>query len=303
LLGQTDYPDVTISLNMMKLGRLIAIVWASVWWTVPAIRADASSPTITSVTVANGQISLTWQDGRPTYQVQSRPALGQAWTNIGNQGTNTSAQFSISGNQAFYRVVSDYTAQYQVVFDATWSQATHPSNWPASPHFSGLVGGTHKPEAHFYRLGETSSEGIRLMAEQGSKTTLLNEVSDAIGTGTAHLQLSGGGISTSPGSVRLTFSQPMRRDYPLVTLVSMIAPSPDWFVGVDSLNLIQDGQWATNMVVTLYGMDAGTDSGESYQSPDQNTDPRDGVTEFTGFPALVNGVIVPFGTYTFTRQD
>ncbi|MFO1512860.1 MAG: spondin domain-containing protein [Verrucomicrobiota bacterium] len=88
-----------------------------------------------------------------------------------------------------------------------------------------------------------------------------------------------------------------------VTLVSMIAPSPDWFVGVDGLSLIADGQWATNKVVTLYGKDAGTDSGASYSSPDQVTVPRGVVTQFAGFPALVNGVIVPFGTFTFTRQD
>ena len=132
---------------------------------------------------------------------------------------------------------------------------------------------------------------------------MLNEIAPAIANGTAHLQLAGGGIGTSPGSVSLTFPQPMRRDHPLVTLVSMIAPSPDWFVGVESLNLIEDAGLVTNKVVTLYGMDAGTDSGASYASPDQVTAPRGGITEFTGFPALVNGVIVPFGNYTFTRSD
>jgi len=95
----------------------------------------------------------------------------------------------------------------------------------------------------------------------------------------------------------------MRRDFSLVTLVSMIAPSPDWFVGVDSLNLIEAGEWVTNKVVALYGMDAGTDSGASYESSDVVTAPRGVITEFTDFPALVNGIIVPFGTYTFTRLD
>ena len=191
----------------------------------------------------------------------------------------------------------------QVVFNATWSQQTHPTNWPSGAHFSGLVGGTHNDRAHFWRDGQTASEGIRLMAELGQKTTLLNEIAPAITNGTAHFQLSGGGISPSPGSVILVFPQAMRRDFPLVTLVSMIAPSPDWFVGMDSLNMIENGQWVTNKVVTLYGKDAGTDSGASYASPDQVTVPRDVVTQFTGFPALQDGVIVPFGSYTFTRLD
>jgi len=260
-------------------------------------------PTIASVLIANGQISLNWQQGHPSYQVQSCPNMSQGWTNVGSLTSNTNALHPVRGDQALYRVVSDYTAQYQIVFDATWSQATHPSNWPSPPHFSGLVGGTHNSRVHFHRLGEASSEGIQRMAEQGIQYTLLNEVSTAIAGGTTHLQLSGGGISPSPGSVSLTFPEWARRDYTLVTLVSMIAPSPDWFMGVDSLNLFEDGQWATNNVVALYGMDAGTDDGASYESPNQNTDPRGVVSEFTDFPALVNRVIMPFGTYAFTRLD
>ena len=34
-------------------------------------------------------------------------------------------------------------ARYRVTFQATWSAETHPTNFPANPHFSGLVGATH----------------------------------------------------------------------------------------------------------------------------------------------------------------
>jgi hypothetical protein len=268
--------------------------------------ADAdipNSPKITTFKIIGNQVVLEWAGGRANYQVQARPDFDSPWTNVGSPTTSISAVVSASSPQGYFRVVSDYTALYRVVFDATWSQATHPTNWPANAHFSGLVGGTHNGNVHFWRDGETASEGIRLMAELGQKTTLLNEIAPAITNGTAYFQLSGGGISPSPGSVSLTFPQAMRRDFPLVTLVSMIAPSPDWFVGVDSLNLIENGQWVTNKLVTLYGKDAGTDSGMSYTSADQVTVPRGVVTQFTGFPAIQNGAIVPFGTFTFTRLD
>ena len=260
-------------------------------------------PSIGSLSITNGQALLTWTNGRPTYQLQKRSSFSAPWVNLGSLTSNNFAAVPLTEAQAFFRVVSDFTARYQVAFNATWSQATHPTNWPANAHWSGLVGGTHNDAVHFFRVGETASEGIRLMAERGQQATLLSEIAPAITNGTAQLQLAGGSIGTSPGSVGLAFPQPMRRDFPLVTLVSMIAPSPDWFVGVDSLNLIEDGRWVTNKVVTLYGMDAGTDSGVSYASPDQVTVPRGVVREFTGFPALVNGVIVPFGDFTFTRLD
>ena len=44
-------------------------------------------------------------------------------------------------------------------------------------------------------------------------------------------------------------------------------------------------------------------SGVSYASPDQVTVPRGAVAQFTGFPALQDGVIVPHANFTFTRLD
>ena len=289
-------------MKTVKLSFLLAVVLIP--FSQSAFGSEGTNDfVISSFSVTGNQGALTWSGGRLTYQVQTRSAFTANWVNVGSPTSNNFAVVPVVDNQTYFRIVSDFTARYQVVFSATWSQTTHPTNWPANAHWSGLVGGAHNDAVHFFRAGETASEGIRLMAERGQQATLLSEIAPAITNGTAQLQLAGGGIGTSPGSVSLTFPQAMRRDFPLVTLVSMIAPSPDWFVGVDSLNLIEDGRWVTNKVVALYGMDAGTDSGVSYASPDQVTVPRGVVREFTGFPALVNGVILPFGDYTFTRLD
>ena len=67
--------------------------------------------------------------------------------------------------------------------------------------------------------------------------------------------------------------------------------------------IIEDGQWVASKAVTLYANDAGTDSGVDYTSPDSVTTPRGVVTQINGFPAIQNGVIVPFATFTFTRLD
>jgi len=37
------------------------------------------------------------------------------------------------------------TAQYEVKFNATWSAATHPLDYPGDAHFSGIIGATHDP--------------------------------------------------------------------------------------------------------------------------------------------------------------
>src|SRR6185503_13897945 len=60
-------------------------------------------------------------------------------------------------------------ARYRVTFDSAWSPAAHPIDFPDSAHYSGLIGGTHSAEATFWQEGQFATEGIRRMAERGSK--------------------------------------------------------------------------------------------------------------------------------------
>ncbi len=195
-------------------------------------------------------------------------------------------------------VASAQTTEYEVTFESTWSAATHPIDFPPNPHFSGLIGGSHSDQVSFWDEGELASLGIKNMAETGSKTALTQEVQAAITAGTADAVLSGGGIASSPGSVTLTFD--VDAAFPLVTLVSMLAPSPDWFVGVSGLSLRESGEWIPQLVVVLVVYDAGTDSGMSYGSPNQPTVPPVPIFENTMGPFAENNVV---GTFTFVRTE
>lgn len=191
------------------------------------------------------------------------------------------------------------TARYRVTFDATWSAETHPDEAPPNPHWSGLIGGTHRDAVRFWADGGIASDGIKAMAELGNKTPLDVEVQTAIQAGTAQHVLSGGALSGSPGSVALDFE--VSRDYPLVTLVSMVAPSPDWFVGVSGLSLFDGTDWVGERVVALQPWDAGTDGGASFLSPDRPLDPRAPISRIGARPFLVGGTVPPLGTFTFRR--
>ena len=59
--------------------------------------------------------------------------------------------------------------------------------------------------------------------------------------------------------------------------MSKLVPSPDWFVGVDSLDLCESGQLAASVVRDLAPQDGGTDNGFTFTSPNWPTQPR-GVT-------------------------
>ena len=187
------------------------------------------------------------------------------------------------------------TATYRVTFESSWSAATHPDGFPANPHFSGLVGATHGEAASLWEAGALASPGMESMAETGSKTALRNEVETLIASGQALSVLSGGGIGLSPGSVTLDFD--VDEDHALVSLVSMLAPSPDWFVGVSGLDLFSGGAWLPERTVDLAVYDAGTDSGPNYTSPNQDTNPPDPIAVLGTPPFATNGTV---GSFTFT---
>ena len=189
----------------------------------------------------------------------------------------------------------DTGAQCNLTFDAVWSSETHPIEFPASAHFSGLVGGTHHDGVSFWQPGGFATPGIRSMAETGSKTLLLGEVQDAVDNGTADAAISGGSIPLSPGVVDVDF--PVTLEFPLATVVSMIAPSPDWFVGIHGLSLFEQGRWNETTVVQLPPYDAGTDSGTTFTSPDNPTTPAETITMIAQDP-FPNSTSL--GTFTIT---
>ncbi len=188
-------------------------------------------------------------------------------------------------------------ARYRVTFNSTWSAETHPTNFPSGPHFSGLVGATHHGDARLWQIGEIASDGIELMAETGGKSELLHEIEHLIEDGDAYGELSGDMLRTSPSMVSLAFDAVST--HPYVTLVSMVAPSPDWFVGVSALPLMEDGAWRERVEVQLRVYDAGTDDGRVYTASD--TDPAEPITRLTESEAgFTDGE--PFaGTFVFER--
>jgi hypothetical protein len=189
-------------------------------------------------------------------------------------------------------------ATYRVTFTATWTAETHPQDYPPAPHFSGLVGGTHDAAVSFWGEGEPASLGIKRMAEWGSQAELAAEVEAAIASGAADSVVTAAVLWDVPGSLSTTFTCTL--DHPLITLVAMVAPSPDWFVGVAGLDLLAGGDWAREVVVDLHPWDAGTDSGPTYTAPDQPTVPPVPVFAIDGAPFTPG---VPLGTLTFTRID
>ena len=198
--------------------------------------------------------------------------------------------------------VAQGTATYELTFEATWTADTHPAGYPSNPHFSGLIGSTHNNAVELWSTGKTASDGIKQMAELGGKSALRSEINLAKDASNADMILDARGLGAPPARVSTTFE--IRAPWNLVTVTSMLAPSPDWFVGVSGLNLLdEDMNWIDTVKVDLFVYDAGTDSGSDYTSPNQATSPRQNIQRIQESPFLVNGVVVPVGTFRFELKS
>ncbi len=193
------------------------------------------------------------------------------------------------------------SADYTLTFSSTWSAATHPVDFPASPHYSALHGVTHDSGFSLWQEGVLASPGIKLMAESGNNSTIGAEIGAAITAGTAQNNIFGSGLGPSPGEIMVSVS--MTSTHPLVSVVAMLAPSPDWFIGLNAVELFGSGAWVEDTTVTLYAYDAGTDSGPSYNSPNMASNPFEVIFRIEDIPFLVNSSVVPVGTIRLERDQ
>ncbi|MCH7769902.1 MAG: spondin domain-containing protein [Bacteroidetes bacterium] len=192
-------------------------------------------------------------------------------------------------------------ARYKLTFNASWSAQTHPNEFPSSAHFSGLIGMTHNGNTMLFANGEIASIGIKNMAETGSKSPLETEIQDFISNGTGNTLISGGGINPLPGEVSLEFD--ITTSNSMVSVVSMLAPSPDWFIAVSNINLFENDEWVTSKTITVDIYDAGTDDGETFLSSNKPTIPRAAIFEIITPPLAINNVVAPLGSITFTKIE
>ena len=166
------------------------------------------------------------------------------------------------------------TATYTVTFTGNWTTESTPGGVVPGAHFTTLIGAVHNRNVTFWQSGGTASAGIEVMAETGGTRILRNEIEASPHVHAVIQQnVSFGGTGTA------TFDIDVPNDHPLITLTSMIGPSPDWFVGISGLSLLDgQGDWRATVQVNLYPYDAGTEDGDEFSLSNAATNPRGVIT-------------------------
>mmetsp|Transcript_4534 Transcript_4534/g.6713 ORF Transcript_4534/g.6713 Transcript_4534/m.6713 type:complete len:384 (-) Transcript_4534:92-1243(-) len=172
-------------------------------------------------------------------------------------------------------------AEYTVTFQSLWSSMNHPPDYPSNnAHWSNIVAASHAAEYSMWWDGGNASQGVIDVAERGSTGVLKTELEQNSAVKTSQI------IPNFSGSS--TFTIQANASYPLVSLISMIAPSPDWFAGLYDLKLISKyNQWLKKFEIDIYPYDSGSDSGTTYTSANAATSPTQPIYRITNDTASV----------------
>ena len=143
------------------------------------------------------------------------------------------------------------TAMYRLTFDAAWSRTTHPYEFPFDARWSPVVGLTHNADGSLFQEGSTATQGIINMSQTGSRDPLNDEIDAVIATGAGEYRVNAlTRVNPSPDTITTVFE--ISESHPYLSLASMIAPSPDWFVAIQNVNFFENGEWAESKICLLY---------------------------------------------------
>ena len=169
------------------------------------------------------------------------------------------------------------SATYTVTFEGNWNLDSTPGGVVGGAHFTTLIGAVHNSGVSFWRSGGMATPGVELVAEIGDTSTFKSEIS-AEGADVKSTVEAGGTSATGMSTFEVEFS----RTHPLLTLLSMIGPSPDWFVGVSGRSLLDGSNWRPSLEIDLFPYDAGTEDGEEFSLSNNDTAPQGIITSIRG---------------------
>ena len=178
-----------------------------------------------------------------------------------------------SSGAVAYRVVPPMDATYRITFEGAFTkEALAPGvRVPGGAHFTTLIGGIHNTGITFWERGGAASPGVENMAELGLTNAFRTEITTAYPDAADVLEVPVGSGPTPKAEFEVAVSG----EHASLTLTSMIAPSPDWFVGISGMPLLRhDGSWEYGGTVDLFPYDAGTENGERFSLNNDATIPH-----------------------------
>lgn len=204
---------------------------------------------------------------------------------------------------------SQSSVEYDITFSSVWSytvddpvNGNSTTSLPGNAHWSNLVGAVHNDQITFWEVGVLASPGIEDVAEVGSNTDFFNEVNAQINapTPTAKTWLQKAVDPFDAIATATLTDVEFTDEFPLVTLATMVAPSPDWFSGTSNYSMKNtDGSWKQTHTIEVFVYDAGTEQGMAYSTSNDPSMPLENIRSLRNMYMFNDNKI---GDITFTLK-
>ncbi len=154
-------------------------------------------------------------------------------------------------------------AKYRFTVSAKWSESTHPDAYPgASAHFTTFAGAAHNSDFVVFKTGEPlSTPGVETLVEEGSINAFKAEVEKQVSNNKVKeflklVEFRGDDLTNSQ-----CFEFWATTAYSNFSVISMVAPTSDWFIGLSSIALREGDTWKFDTEKTFNARvyDAGTE--------------------------------------------
>uniref|UniRef100_A0A0A1X8F0 Spondin-2 n=1 Tax=Zeugodacus cucurbitae TaxID=28588 RepID=A0A0A1X8F0_ZEUCU len=266
----------------------------------------------------NEQFTSSSSSSDSTYQRYTGSKLGGV--SMATPTTTTTATptqpLPVSGCQL------DRLAVYKVVLHTYWTRDLFPKHYPdwrPTAQWTRTLGRTHDSSYALFHIGQQATAGVKQFAETGKSDLLDSIVGEQQQQQMQHQQQlqqlqqqnvangnSFAGFVPTANAVRGErsvfdeFNIPavlvgdgrqetkffVDSNHSMVSLMTRIVPSPDWFIGVDSFQLCVGGSWIDTVTVEMDPLDAGTDNGFTFTAPNWPTSPQGVIYRITSrYPA------------------
>ena len=141
----------------------------------------------------------------------------------------------------------------------------------------------------------------------GKTDTLKSEIDTKIAEKKAGKLILYSGPRLGPEVKKAVVDVQVTEEFPKVSIITMLAPSPDWFIGIDSVDLCNSGKWRESLNKTMLPpYDAGTEDGTTFSMDNNATDPHVNIFEITNNTAGVfnaTNPIASLGEFRFVKKD
>lgn len=195
------------------------------------------------------------------------------------------------------KVDLDAVYKFEVSFYGQWSADVYGDLFPDNAEFSSFVGLTHAKRNSLFSIGRTASSGLAEYCKSGVSTELETEI-NKLNNGNPYPVLVKTESITAEGDIKATFNTNLRQRY--FTCVGKIAPSPDWFVSIENIDMRLLSNKGSGMTVLFKVNDAGVKDGLSFTVSGNDT--ADRISRVSSGNLAIEGAVPTIGYFTIENK-